>query len=127
MRNLLRILALPVALTLAACATSFTGEAHFPGGVGGCAATCQAQGLEMSGFIYSGEFSSACVCRPPRAMAPAYPAPAYPAPSSAPPSGTTPVSSADDADDPMSNDAAAVGVIMAMQRQQQQQASANRR
>ena len=119
MRNLLRILP---ALVLAACATSFTGEAHFPGGAGGCAATCQAQGLEMSGFIYSGEFSSACVCRPPRAMAPA-----YPAPSSAPPSGTAPVSQADDDEDPMSNDAAAVGVIMAMQRQQQQQASAGRR
>jgi hypothetical protein len=51
---------------LAACPgpTRFEGSAFFPGGPDGCAAKCASQpGLEMSSFIYAGEFSTACVCR----------------------------------------------------------------
>jgi len=50
---------------ISACATSFQGSAHFPGGAGACAQRCSADGLEMGGFIYMGEYSSGCVCEPP--------------------------------------------------------------
>ncbi|MDF2697874.1 MAG: hypothetical protein K0S65_6257 [Labilithrix sp.] len=53
-----------LALSAAACATSFTGEAHFPGGPRGCAEQCAKDGMEMASFVYAGEFSSACVCQP---------------------------------------------------------------
>jgi hypothetical protein len=52
-------------------ATEFRGEAHFPGGATACRATCQREGLQMSGFVYSGEFATSCVCRPPDAAPPA--------------------------------------------------------
>lgn len=120
MRTILTILAVPAMLALAACATNFTGEPHYPGGPAGCAATCQQAGLEMSGFIFSGEFSSSCVCRPPRAMPP----PTYAPPAGTAPTGpSAPVSYADDGEDPMQDDAAAVGVIMQMRRSQQQAGS----
>jgi hypothetical protein len=119
MRSILSLLALPAAFALASCQTSFQGDPHFPGGVGGCAATCQQAGLEMSGFIYSGEFSSACVCRPPRAAAP--PPPSYGPPAASP--APSPVSYADD--EPALDDAAAAGVMMQMRRQQQQSSSAH--
>jgi hypothetical protein len=48
----------------AACATTFTGEPHYPGGAPACYANCQAQNLEMAAFVYSGEFATSCVCRP---------------------------------------------------------------
>ncbi|HUQ01205.1 MAG TPA: hypothetical protein VM261_01865 [Kofleriaceae bacterium] len=118
MKRMFQLLALPALFALASCQTSFQGDPHFPGGVGGCAATCAQAGLEMSGFIYSGEFSSACVCRPPRAVAPP--------PSYAPPAQTpapAPVSYADD--EPVMDDASAVGVIMQMREAQQRQSSAN--
>lgn len=116
MRSILIILALPAVLALAACATTFTGDPHFPGGANGCAATCQQAGLEMSGFIYSGEFSSSCVCRPPRPAPP----PSYAPPAATPPSATSaPTSNADDHGDPMIDDAAVVGVIMEMRRRSQ--------
>jgi hypothetical protein len=54
---------------LAGCPTSFTGDAHFPGGVESCRSTCSRQGLEMGAFVYSGEYSTSCVCRPPGAPA----------------------------------------------------------
>jgi hypothetical protein len=56
-------LILAVALLLPACRTEFVGDAYFPGGPQGCHDACQQAGLEMGSFIYSGEFSSSCVCR----------------------------------------------------------------
>jgi hypothetical protein len=49
---------------VSACATTFTGDAHYPGGAAACHADCQKQNMQMSAFVYSGEFSSSCVCRP---------------------------------------------------------------
>jgi hypothetical protein len=51
-----------VTLLLPACATSFTGSAHIEGGRSGCESKCAGQGLAMSGLVYLGEYSSACVC-----------------------------------------------------------------
>lgn len=53
-------------LGLSGCAmpTSFEGEPKFPGGAAGCWKTCQAQNLEMASFVYVGEFSTACACKP---------------------------------------------------------------
>lgn len=45
--------------------TSFEGEPKFPDGVSGCRAACTRDGLEMIGFVYSGEYSTSCVCAPP--------------------------------------------------------------
>jgi hypothetical protein len=56
----IRILGFIVALT--ACRTEFVGDAHFPNGATGCRATCSRDGLDMIGFVYSGEYSSSCVC-----------------------------------------------------------------
>ena len=47
------------------CATSFTGSPHVEGGRGGCEKKCNAQGMEVAGLVYMGEYSSACVCAPP--------------------------------------------------------------
>jgi hypothetical protein len=55
--------------SLLGCATSFVGEAQFPGGAPGCFKQCQAGGMEMATFVYVGEYSSACACRP-KASAP---------------------------------------------------------
>lgn len=55
-----------LALALATgCATSFTGSAHIEGGRGACEQKCAGQGLAMSGLVYMGEYSSACVCEVP--------------------------------------------------------------
>jgi hypothetical protein len=86
------------ALSLAGCATSFTGDAHFPGGARGCYSKCQADGLQMASFVYMGEYSSGCVCSPP-GQATAQPAAA-------------------------ATGAAAVGVVMQMRRQAEQQRQA---
>jgi hypothetical protein len=51
-----------MALWLQACATSFTGSAHIEGGRSGCESKCAGDGLTMSGLVYLGEYSSACVC-----------------------------------------------------------------
>jgi hypothetical protein len=51
-------------VSLAGCATSFVGEAHYPGGARACYASCANQQMQMSGFVYLGEYSSACVCAP---------------------------------------------------------------
>ena len=48
---------------LLSCATSFVGDAQFPGGALGCFKQCQKIGMEMSSFVYVGEYSSACACR----------------------------------------------------------------
>jgi hypothetical protein len=42
--------------------TEFRGEAFFPGGPARCVQSCAAQNLEMSSFVYSGEFATSCVC-----------------------------------------------------------------
>lgn len=52
------------ALTLSGCVTQFTGSPHFPGGATGCESACSSQGLKMSGYVYSGEFATSCVCQP---------------------------------------------------------------
>jgi hypothetical protein len=44
--------------------TSFEGKAKFPGGVNGCRRQCASRELEMASFIYIGEYSSACACKP---------------------------------------------------------------
>ena len=44
--------------------TRFEGSARFPDGADGCRRTCQASGLDFGGFVYSGEFSTSCVCTP---------------------------------------------------------------
>jgi len=51
---------------LAGCTTptEFTGKPKFPGGLDGCRAACTRDGLEMGAFVYSGEYSTSCVCRP---------------------------------------------------------------
>jgi hypothetical protein len=51
------------------CATNFTGSAHIEGGRATCEKKCAGQGLTMSGLIYMGEYSSACVCGVPGASA----------------------------------------------------------
>ena len=45
-----------------ACATSFQGEAHFPGGPKGCFDRCAADGLVMQSYVFVGEYTSGCVC-----------------------------------------------------------------
>jgi hypothetical protein len=52
------------ASALPGCGTSFEGAARFPGGVAGCMRQCRNRNLEMSSFIYIGEYSTACVCKP---------------------------------------------------------------
>ena len=58
-------IAIAAALALGGCATSFTGSAHIEGGRSGCEQKCAGQGLAMSGLVYMGEYSSACVCSVP--------------------------------------------------------------
>ena len=58
-----RLVAVSIALSTVACATSFTGEAHVEGGRSGCAAKCQAWGMDLTGMVAMGEYSDACVCR----------------------------------------------------------------
>jgi hypothetical protein len=48
---------------LLSCATSFVGDAQFPGGALGCFKQCQKIGMEMASFVYVGEYSSACACK----------------------------------------------------------------
>ena len=49
--------------SLLGCATTFTGDAQFPGGAPACFKQCQAGGMEMASFVYVGEYSSACACK----------------------------------------------------------------
>ena len=48
-----------------ACATSFTGSAHVEEGRGGCERKCKGQGMEVTGMVYMGEYSDACICSVP--------------------------------------------------------------
>jgi hypothetical protein len=60
-----RLFALLLASLSTGCATNFTGSAHIEGGRATCEKKCAGQGLTMSGLIYMGEYSSACVCSVP--------------------------------------------------------------
>lgn len=53
------------ALLASACATSFTGSAHVEDGRAGCEAKCRGQGMELTGMVFMGEYSDACVCSVP--------------------------------------------------------------
>jgi hypothetical protein len=46
------------------CATNFTGNAKFPGGARGCYDRCREGGMEMATFVYVGQYSTACACKP---------------------------------------------------------------
>ena len=60
-----KILCALVCLLAVGCATNFTGSPHVEGGRGGCEKKCSAQGMEVAGMVYMGEYSSACVCAAP--------------------------------------------------------------
>jgi hypothetical protein len=49
---------------LSGCGTMFFGSAHYPGGPKACQTNCRAKGMEMSAFVFAGEYSTACVCGP---------------------------------------------------------------
>lgn len=49
-------------LSLGACATTFKGDAQFPGGPRGCYDRCEKAGLTMTSYVFVGEYSSGCVC-----------------------------------------------------------------
>ncbi len=68
MRHWIRIMA-AMGTTLAGCGTTFTGSPHIEGGRGGCEQKCRADGMEVAGMVYMGEYSSACVCAPPGSSA----------------------------------------------------------
>ena len=56
-----------VALSGCVKATEFTGSAHVEEGRAGCERKCASQGLAMTGMVYMGEYSSACMCEVPGA------------------------------------------------------------
>lgn len=69
MRQTLHGLLLLVSSLVAGCATQFVGSAHYPGGAAACFTACAHNRMRMSGFVYLGAYSSACVCEPVRASA----------------------------------------------------------
>jgi hypothetical protein len=48
----------------AACVqpTTFAGAPKVPSGAAGCRATCSAQGMELAGMVFMGEYSDGCIC-----------------------------------------------------------------
>jgi hypothetical protein len=44
--------------------TEFKGSSQFPGGALGCFNQCAKGGMEMATFVYVGEYSTACACKP---------------------------------------------------------------
>ena len=63
MRWLMRVsVGLYLTLGLTGCPTTFQGNAHVQGGRAGCEAKCKATKMRMSGIVFLGEYSSACVC-----------------------------------------------------------------
>lgn len=46
------------------CATTFQGDAEFPGGARGCFDRCQTLRMEMASYVFVGEYSTACACKP---------------------------------------------------------------
>jgi hypothetical protein len=47
----------------AGCATSFTGDAHVPGGPAGCRDVCGSYGMDLAGMVAMGEYSDGCICK----------------------------------------------------------------
>jgi hypothetical protein len=45
------------------CATTFTGDAHVPGGPAGCRDVCGAYGMDLAGMVAMGEYSDGCICK----------------------------------------------------------------
>jgi hypothetical protein len=56
--------AIAAASAFAACIprTAFLGEPKVPGGATGCRAMCSAQGMELAGMVFMGEYSDGCIC-----------------------------------------------------------------
>lgn len=52
-----------LALSSFGCATTFQGDAYFPGGAPARLSHCASANMEMDSFVYMGEYSTACVCR----------------------------------------------------------------
>lgn len=46
------------------CRTEFVGDPRFPGGARGCFEKCSELNMEMATFVYVGEYSTACACKP---------------------------------------------------------------
>jgi hypothetical protein len=44
--------------------TEFKGSSQYPGGALGCFNQCAKIGMEMATFVYVGEYSTACACKP---------------------------------------------------------------
>ncbi len=114
-------LLLALVILVPACPkTEFHGSPYFPDGAQGCKAQCSRDGLEMSGFVYSGEFATSCVCRAKESAgwpaAPPAPYPPPPAPTSGKEHGKDSRAALDAADA-----SAAIGVVMQTRDQQQQQ------
>jgi hypothetical protein len=61
--------ALGLLLASVGCQTQFYGDPAFPGGAPACFKKCQRQNMEMASFVYVGEYSSACACKPRTASA----------------------------------------------------------
>jgi hypothetical protein len=98
--------ALLLCIVLAGCRTEFVGDPHVAPAA--CQSKCAAVNMRMTGMVYMGEYSSACICEiAPPAGAPLPPPP----PTSGPPGGSAGGAAA----------AAAAGVVMQMRQQQQQQ------
>ena len=55
-------LILAISSTWISCATSFTGSSKFKNGKQTCEKKCSKIDLEMTNFIFVGEYSEACVC-----------------------------------------------------------------
>jgi hypothetical protein len=91
-----------LSFVLLGCATSFTGDPHFPDGPKGCSDKCSKDGMVMGSFVYVGEYSDACVCQPRGA------------------SGAT-SSAATSQSDTAGAVAATAGVVMQMRRMEEQQ------
>jgi hypothetical protein len=115
------VLASLLCVALTACPTGFQGDAHYPGGPAACRSDCEAQGLEMSAFVYSGEFATSCVCRLRRDAAPA-PGPATPS-APDPQAGIDPSA---DGDADAADVGAMVGVVLQARRAAEEQAARNR-
>ena len=73
-----RLVVILGSLALCACTTTFTGNSYVANGRAGCEQKCRAEGLTMTGMVFMGEYSSACVCELETAPAPAAPKAAAP-------------------------------------------------
>lgn len=63
MRRLMSVsVGLYLTLGLSGCPTTFQGNAHVQGGRAGCESKCKKTKMRMSGIVFLGEYSSACVC-----------------------------------------------------------------